>query len=121
MGPVLVLGGAGMESAWRTVKLRPPTPPDGGVCGVLRVVSLAVSLLPLSPNPQCSEERAEKLVCFRSPSCTGETCSTRSVLIGMNVALPEKQPEHDVWKVGFYEAGLVSDAPGRVCKGVSNQ
>ena len=39
----------------------------------------------------------------------------------MNVALPEKQPEHDVWKVGFYEAGLVSNALGRVCKGVSNQ
>lgn len=75
----------------------------------------------LSHELLCLEEWADKLVCFRSPVCAGETRSPHSFLIGTSAPLPEKDPENDVWKVGFYEAGLVSNAPGRVCKVVSNQ
>ena len=62
------------------------------------VLSFAVSLLPLSPKVG---EWVEKLGCFRSSGCTGETSPTRSVLVGMNVAFPEKEPNHNVGKLGF--------------------
>lgn len=120
MRPVVVLGDAGVEFSWRAFKLRPPTPPEGGGRSTVGAVSFAVSILPLSPKPQCLEEWAEKLVCFRSGGAGG-ACCTPSVLISMNAPLLEKEPKRNVWKVGFYEAGLVSDAPGRVCRGVSNQ
>lgn len=66
------------------------------------------------------EEWVDKLVCFRFFVCVGEIRFFYFFFIGTSVFLLEKDFENDVWKVGFYEVGLVLNVLGRVCKGVLN-